>query len=63
MSILTVILVLIIIGFALTMFYTVPVKIHPWWRNLILGIITILVIIWLLQAFGVNTGLHALKLC
>jgi hypothetical protein len=57
MSIITLVLVLLIVGFLIYMLQTLPLPIHPWIKNLILGVVIIVFVIWLLNAFGINTGI------
>ncbi len=57
MHIIPIIIVLLVIGFAVYMFFTAPIPIHPWFKNLILGILFLALIIWALQLFGLHTGM------
>lgn len=58
MSIGPIIVALLIVGFLIYMITSVPIPINPWIKNLIVGIIFIALVIWLLNTFGVSTGLH-----
>lgn len=62
MSLVTLVLVLLIVGFLVYMLFTAPIPIHPWFKNLIVGIVFIALVIWLLQLLGVHTGLPGLRL-
>lgn len=57
MSIITLILVLLIVGFLIYMLQTLPLPVHPWVKTLVIGIVVICLVIWLLNAFGINTGI------
>lgn len=52
------ILVLAIVGFLCWLVLQIPML--PIFRNVILGLMVIVLIIWVLQVFGVNTGFHRL---
>ncbi len=58
MSIVTLLIVLLIVGFVLYMLQTAPLPINPWVKSLITGILIIVLMIWLLQSFGIATGFH-----
>ncbi len=58
MSIISLIIALLILGFVVYIIQTAPIPINPWFKNIILGVIIIGVLIWLLQGFGFDTGLH-----
>ncbi len=55
MSILAVLLVLVIVGF-LTWLLIQFVPMEPPFKQIIVGVIVILTVLWLLQNFGVFTG-------
>lgn len=58
-SLLSIILVLIVVGFALYMLQTAPIPVHPWIKTLISGIIGIALLLWVLSIFGIHTGVVA----
>ncbi len=58
MAIGSLIIVLLIVGFLVYMLTTVPIPIHPWFRNLILGVIFIVLVIWLMNLAGISTGIN-----
>lgn len=56
MSIVSLLITLIIIGFVIYMIQTLPIPISPWFKNLIMGVIGIVALIWVLGLFGIDTG-------
>ncbi len=58
MGIIPLIIILLVVGFVIYLIQTVPVPIHPWIRKAIIGVIFLFLVIYLLQSFGINTGLH-----
>ena len=58
MPIVTVILVLLFVGFVLYMLTSAPIPIHPWIRTLIIGLVCFALILWILSIMGVSTGMH-----
>lgn len=58
MNIVSLLVALIIIGFVCWMLYSVPIPMSPWVRSLIGGILFIVVLIWVLNSFGFNTGIN-----
>ncbi len=58
MSIIALVVILLIAGFIIYMVSTAPIPIHPWIKNLIIGVIFLGLVIWLLNSFGLNTGIH-----
>lgn len=57
MSIVSIVLVLLFVGFILWMLTTAPIPIHPWIRTLIFGLVFFAVLIWILNALGIHTGI------
>lgn len=57
MAIGSLIVALLIVGFIIYMLTTAPIPIHPWIKNLIVGIIFIALVIYLMNVFGIATGL------
>jgi hypothetical protein len=53
----TIIIVIAAIGFLVWMLSTAPLPIHPWFINLIVGIVVLCTIIWILNRLGVHTGI------
>jgi hypothetical protein len=58
MSIIGLVIALLVIGFIIYIIQTAPIPINPWFKNIIVGVLVIGALIWLLQGFGVDTGLH-----
>lgn len=58
MSVITIILVLLFVGFILWMLTTAPIPIHPWIKTLIIGLVCFALLIWILSALGVHTGIN-----
>lgn len=58
MSLIGLVVILLIAGFVIYIIQTAPIPINPWIKNVIVGILIIGVLIWLLQVFGFDTGLH-----
>lgn len=58
MSIVSLVITLLIVGFVLYIIQTAPIPIHPWFKNIIMGLLFIGALIWLLQGFGIDTGMH-----
>ena len=58
MPIVPIILVLCLFGFLVYMLRSAPLPIDPWVKSLIIGIVCFALVIWLLNAFGINTGIH-----
>ncbi len=58
MNIVSLLVALIILGFVCWMLYSAPIPMHPWFKNLIAGIIFIAVLIWILNLLGLNTGIN-----
>lgn len=57
MSVVTIVLVLLFVGFIIWLVQTVPVPVNPWIKNVIMGIIFFAVLIWLLNTMGIHTGI------
>lgn len=57
-SIISLLVALLIVGFVIFVVQTAPIPVSPWVRNIINGVIVIGLLIWLLNAFGLNTGVH-----
>lgn len=57
MNLITVILILLVAGFAAFMIQTAK-AIDPWFKNLIVGVIIFAVLVLLLNGFGFDTRLH-----
>jgi hypothetical protein len=57
MSIISLILVLLLVGFLIWIVQTAPIPIHPWIKMVIMGVMFFLLLIWILNAFGVSTGI------
>lgn len=60
MSLIPIILGLALAGFLSWLILQIPMP-QPF-RNVILGVIIVLLVLWVLQAFGVNTGLPHLSI-
>ncbi len=60
MSLISVILALAIAGFLCYLLLLIPMQ--PIFKNVAVGIIVFFLIIWVLQAFGVSTGLPRISL-
>lgn len=60
MSLITIILVLAIAGFCAWAVLQIPMP-QPF-KNIILGVIIIVLVLWILQVFGVDTGLGRIRL-
>lgn len=57
MSIAGLLVLLLVFGFIAYMLMTAPIPIQPWFKSAIVGILVIAMIIYLLNAFGVDTGI------
>ncbi len=57
MSIVTIILTLLVIGFVIYIIQTAPIPIHPWFKMIIMGVIGICALIFVLNLLGVHTGI------
>lgn len=57
MSIIGIVLVLLVIGFVLYALQTVPIPVHPWIKMVITGIIAFAALVWVLNEFGIHTGI------
>lgn len=57
MSIISIVLVLIVLGFALWVIQSAPIPINPWIKTVIMGVIVIAVLIWVLNLLGFHTGI------
>lgn len=55
MSIFTLILTLVIAGFVLYLVGLIPM--HPTVRNIIFGVAVLLIVLWVLQQFGLVSGI------
>jgi di/tricarboxylate transporter len=60
MSLISLILALAICGFLAWLVLQIPVPVPV--RNIIVAVICVFLVIWILQQFGVNTGLPTLRL-
>ena len=58
MSIVSIIIALIIVGFICWLVTTAPIPIHPWIKSVIIGVMFIAVLIWIMNGLGVNTGIN-----
>ncbi len=58
MSIISICLVLLLVGFVVYMVTSAPIPIDPWFKRLIVGVICFGVLIWLLNVVGIGTGLN-----
>lgn len=58
MNIVTIIVTLLIVGFVCWLIQTAPIPIHPWIKSAIMGIVFIVVLLWLLNSAGLNTGIN-----
>lgn len=56
MSIVSIVLVLLVVGFLFWMIQTAPIPIHPWIKMVIMGVIALGLLIWMLQVLGFHTG-------
>ncbi len=56
MPIVTVILILIVVGFVMYLIQTAPIPIHPWFKMLIMGVMGIFALIFVLNLLGIHTG-------
>lgn len=57
MPVVTIVLVLLVVGFVMYMLQTAPIPVHPWVRTLILGVMGFFVLIFVLNLLGVPTGI------
>lgn len=57
MSLLTLVLVLLIFGFICWVITSAPIPMNPWIKNVILGILVIAMVIYVLDSFGLHTGI------
>ena len=57
MPIVTIILVLLFVGFIMWLIQTAPIPIHPWVKMVIMGFIAFAVLIFILNMIGVHTGI------
>lgn len=60
MSLISLLVGLVIVGFLCWLVLQVPMP--PPFKNVILGIIVLFLVLWVLQALGVDTGLPKLSL-
>jgi hypothetical protein len=58
MSIISIVLILLVLGFVIWLVQTAPIPIHPWIKSVIMGVIFIAVLIWILNSLGLNTGVN-----
>lgn len=58
MSIVSIIIALLIVGFIAYLIQIAPVPIHPWFKAAIIGILIIATIIWILNGMGLGTGFN-----
>lgn len=57
MSIVSLILVLLFIGFLIYLIQTAPIPVHPWIKTVIMGLIFFAALIYVLNVLGVHTGI------
>ena len=63
MPIVTIILVLLFVGFLLWVVKTAPLPIDPWFKTLIAGVIVFAFLLWFLgTVLGIDTGLGHFRL-
>lgn len=60
MSLLTLVLVLAIAGFCCWLVLQIPMP--QIFKNIILGVVCLFLVLWILQSLGVSTGLPTLQL-
>lgn len=58
MSLVGLVIVLLIAGFLIYIIQTAPIPMSPWIKSIIMGVLIIGILIWLLQGFGFDTGVH-----
>lgn len=58
MNIFSLILAIVIIGFAVSLITTLPIPMHPWFKTLIAGVILIGALVWLFNGLGHHTGAY-----
>jgi hypothetical protein len=59
-TLVSLVLILALVGFVIWVILQLPMP--TVFRNVILGIVTVILILWVLQAIGVHTGLPHLRL-
>jgi hypothetical protein len=57
MPIISLILVLLFIGFLIYLIQSAPIPVHPWIKTVIMGIIFFAALVYVLNALGVHTGM------
>ncbi len=57
MPVVTIILVLLVVGFVMYLIQTAPIPIHPWVKTVILGIVGFFLLVFVLNMLGVHTGI------
>ena len=57
MPIVTIVLVLLVVGFVLYLIQTVPIPIHPWFKMVIMGVLGFFALVFVLNMLGVHTGI------
>ena len=58
MSVVTIVLVLLAVGFVMYIIQTAPIPVHPWIKTIILGVIGFALLIFVLNLLGVHTGIN-----
>lgn len=58
MSIVSIIVALLVVGFVCWLISTAPIPIHPWIKSVIIGVLFLAVLIWILNSMGLNTGIN-----
>ena len=58
MSLITLVLVLLAVGFLIYIVQTAPIPIHPWFKMIIAGVIFFAALIFVLNLLGVHTGVR-----
>lgn len=53
----SILVVLLIVGFLCWAIQSAPLPLNPWFRNVITGVVILFLIIYLLNSFGFNTGI------
>ena len=62
MPVITIVIVLLVVGFLMYVIQTAPIPVHPWVKTVILGVIGFFLLIFVLNLFGVHTGFPNFKI-
>lgn len=58
MSLISLLLAVVVIGFICWVIQSAPIPMNPWFKNVLVGIIAIAALFWLMGAFGFSTGVR-----